>query len=152
MACCALGLTIIFLLSAASPSLHAQNGRQSRAQPASSGDWTYQPPSPEKSVEIGNFYLHREDDRAALSRFKEAIKTDPDYAPAYLGLGKAYEKLGEHGKALASYEKYLQELPSDRAAARAKDAHKAIARLKREIAKSNTRKNTASAVPPPAHQ
>ncbi|MGH9402327.1 MAG: tetratricopeptide repeat protein [Terriglobia bacterium] len=100
-----------------------------------SGDWPFQPPSAAKSVEVGNFYLRRGDFRGALSRYQEAIRTDSDYAPAYLGLGKAYEAEGKRRQALAAYEKYLAALPSDRDAARAKGAHKAIARLKREIAK-----------------
>lgn len=98
--------------------------------------WKYWRPSPKKSVEVGNFYLKRGDLKAAISRYKQAIKAEPDYAPAYLGLGKAYERLNEAQKSLDAYEKYLAELPSDRAAARAKEVHKAIARLKRQIANS----------------
>lgn len=106
--------------------------------------WKYWRPSPERCVEVGNFYLKKGDLRAAVSRFKQAVKTDSYYAPAYLGLGKAYERLNENEKALDAYEKYLAELPTSRAAARAKSVHKAIARLKREIARSaNARKVTA---------
>lgn len=108
-----------------------QNAVESR--PA---DWPFQPPSAVKSVEIGNFYLRRSDFAGALSRYQEAIRTDPDYAPAYLALGKVYEATGKRQKALAAYEKYLAELPSDRDAERAKGAHKAIARLKRDLAKN----------------
>lgn len=98
--------------------------------------WKYWRPSPEKCVEVGNFYLKRGDLNAAVSRFKQAVKSDPDYAPAYLGLGKAYDRLNEKESSLDAYEKYLAELPTSRAAARAKGVHKAIARLKREIARS----------------
>jgi len=48
-----------------------------------------------------------------------------------LGLGKTYERMKEDQKALAAYKRYLDELPSARDAAGAKDAHRAIARLQR---------------------
>jgi tetratricopeptide (TPR) repeat protein len=99
----------------------------------SSADWTYQPPPASQSVEIGNFYLRKKDYPGALSRFKEAVHSEPDYAPAYLGLGKVYDKMGLKQKALEAYEKYLEELPSAESAARAKKVHKAIERLKREL-------------------
>lgn len=106
--------------------------------------WKYYRPSPEKCVEVGNFYLKRGDLRAAVSRFRQAVKSDPDYAPAYLGLGKGYERLNENEKSLDAYEKYLAELPTSRAAERAKSVHRAIARLKREIASSaSTNRGTA---------
>jgi tetratricopeptide (TPR) repeat protein len=104
----------------------------SRASP-SEEDSHYIPPPAWKSVEIGNFYLRRKDYRGALSRYKEAIHTDPDYAPAYLQLGKVNEKLGRKRQALAAYRKYLSALPSEKQAEEAKDAHRAIRRLEREV-------------------
>jgi tetratricopeptide (TPR) repeat protein len=84
-----------------------------------------------KSVEIGDFYLHRGKYKAALSRYQEALTTDPHYAPAYRELGRVYEKMGERKKALEAYRKYLDELPSAQDAHEAKTIHKAIARLER---------------------
>ena len=93
----------------------------------------YVPPSARQSVEIGDFYFHRKDYPGALSRYEEAAKDDPYYAPAYLGLGKVYEKMGKKRKALAAYHKYLDALPSQKQADEAKGAHKAIRRLVREL-------------------
>jgi len=90
-------------------------------------------PAASKSVEIGDFYLRRKKYKAALSRFLEALKTDPHYAPAYRELGKVYEKMGFWQKSLDAYQKYLDELPSAKDAREAKDIHKAIARLRQEI-------------------
>lgn len=101
---------------------------------SSSDNSTIGPPPPKVSVDIGNFYLHKKAYRGALSRFREAIRDDPDYAPGYLGLAEVYEKLGRKREALAAYEAYLDKLPSERDAERAKSAHKAIRRLKRELA------------------
>ena len=90
-------------------------------------------PSASKSVEIGDFYLRRRKYKAALSRFQEALKTDPHYAPAYRELGKVYEKMSLWQKSLDAYRKYLDELPSAKDAREAKDIHKSIARLEKEI-------------------
>jgi len=93
----------------------------------------YQHPSARKSVEIGDFYFRRKRYTAALSRYQEAATTDPHYPGAYLGLGKVYEKIGLKQKALASYQRYLDELPSTKAALEAKDAQKAVARLEKQL-------------------
>ncbi len=105
----------------------------------------YVPPGPAKDVEVGNFYFKRGNYRAALSRFQEAAHADPTYAPAFLGLGKAYEKIGLKKNALDAYRKYLDDLPSERDAEEAKSVHQAIARLEREIAAGHSGK------PAPSH-
>jgi tetratricopeptide (TPR) repeat protein len=96
-------------------------------------DWTYESPGPAKCVEIGNVYLKKGDLKGALSRFQEAAKDNPHYAPAYLGLGKVYERMKEKPKALEAYQRYLVELPSAKDAAEAKDAQRAVARLQKEL-------------------
>jgi tetratricopeptide (TPR) repeat protein len=115
---------------------------QSNGGPSSADTLAESPPAPRVSVEIGNFYLHKKAYRGALSRFREAIRDDPDYAPGYLGLAEVYEKLGRKREALAAYETFLDKLPSERDAEKAKGAHKAIKRLKRELASTRT-------IPPP---
>ena len=99
----------------------------------------YVPPSAKQSVEIGNFYFSRKDYRGALSRYEESVRDDPYYAPAYLGLGKVYEKTGKAQAALAAYQKYLSVLPSQKQADEAKDVHKTIRRLERELARKHKR-------------
>ena len=103
----------------------------------------YVPPPAWKSVEIGDFYFHRKDYRGALSRYQEAAKDEPDYAPAYLALGKVYEKLGKKPEALAAYRKYLDALPSEKQADEATGAHKAIRRLEQDLRKEHERSHAA---------
>ena len=107
-------------------------------------------PSAKTSVDIGNFYLRRKDYRGALSRFKEALKIDPGYAPAYLGLGKAYDKTGFKRDALADYQKYLDNLDSEEQADRARRVQRAINRLKLEIADEKAAKTRSGWKPQPA--
>jgi len=95
--------------------------------------YKYTPPGVLKSVEIGNFYLKKKKYNAALSRFQEAVREDSTYAPAYLGLGKVYERIGLKQKALDSYKKYLDALPSEKDALNAKDARRAVERLEQEM-------------------
>jgi tetratricopeptide (TPR) repeat protein len=112
-------------------------GPEKPPPPTIDPDWTYTSPGPAKCVEIGNAYLHKGRINAALSRFQEAVQDNPHYAPAYLGLGKVYERMKEKQKALDAYERYLDELPSAKAADEASDAQRAIARLQKELGKTS---------------
>jgi tetratricopeptide (TPR) repeat protein len=131
MASKALLAIVVFLTGG--PILWAQ---KQPAQPAANKDDPVRvlvSPAASKSVEIGDFYLKRKKYKAALSRFQEALQTDPHYAPAYRELGKVYERMGFWQKSLDSYRKYLDELPSAKDAREAKDIHKSIARLQQEV-------------------
>jgi tetratricopeptide (TPR) repeat protein len=119
----------IFLVA---PAVHSQVPEKPPS-PQINDDWTYVSPGPAKCVEIGNVYLHKGALKGALSRFEEAVKDNPHYAPAYLGLGKVYERMNEKQKALEAYERYLDELPSAKDAAEARDAQRAVARLQKEL-------------------
>jgi tetratricopeptide (TPR) repeat protein len=122
-------LTVGVILSLPAPAVLGQ----SQDAPSELSDAKpYLPPSPKKSVEIGDFYFKRKKYSAALSRYREATEDDPNYAPAYLGLGRVYEKIGLKQKALEAYRKYLDALPSSKQAEEAKDANQAIDRLNRE--------------------
>jgi tetratricopeptide (TPR) repeat protein len=120
-------------LALAGPAIHAQD-QEAPPPPQTVDNWKYVNPGPAKSVEIGNYYLRKKKLAAALSRFREAVKTDPHYAPAYLGLGKVYERMRLKQKALEAYQRYLDELPSLKDAQEARDVHEAIARLQKEVA------------------
>jgi tetratricopeptide (TPR) repeat protein len=127
-----IALVSILVLQTGGPVVYAQ---KQQARPAHDVDpvRSYASPSAAKSVEIGDFYLRRKQFKAALSRFQEALKTDPHYAPAYRELGKVYEKMGQPQKALDAYRKYLDELPSAQDARDDKRIHKAIARLQKQL-------------------
>ena len=129
-------LAAVFLvtsfLTVTAASMHAQ---QPEEEPPSNPETArpYVPPPARKSVEIGNYYLKKKKYNAALSRFQEAVSVDPYYAPAYLGLGRVYEKIGLKQKALGAYRKYLDALPSAKEAEEAKEVHRAIERLERQL-------------------
>lgn len=114
------------------PAIRAQ-APEPPSKPSYDNDWNYVSPGPAKCVEAGNVYLHRGALAGALSRFQEALKDDPHYAPAYLGLGKVYERMKQKQKALDAYQHYLDELPSASQAAEAREAQRAVARLRKEL-------------------
>ncbi len=118
-----LACLVLFTASAAPPAL---------AQ-LTTEDKPYATPPAWKSVEVGDFYFKRKKYRAALSRYQEAVTTDPYYAQGYLGLGRVYDHLGLGQKALDAYRKYLDLLPSAKEAEEAKDVHAAISRLEKKL-------------------
>jgi tetratricopeptide (TPR) repeat protein len=126
-------LVLNLVLHAGGPVICAQKQQAQPAAEKADPVRAYVSPSASKSVEIGDFYLKRKKYKAALSRFQEALNTDPHYAPVYRELGKVYERMGLWQKSLDAYRKYLDELPSAQDAREAKSIHKAIARLQKEI-------------------
>jgi len=126
-------LVPFFVLGTSLAIVHAQQQSAKPGAPKDDPVRVLPSDSASKSVEIGDFYLRRKKYQAALSRFQEALKTDPHYAPAYRELGRVYEKMGQWKKSLDAYQKYLDELPSAKDAREAKEIHKAIDRMQKDI-------------------
>jgi tetratricopeptide (TPR) repeat protein len=140
-------LLAVLSLGFAVPMTSVQEQEENPPREAAEEARPYSVPPAWKSVEIGNFYLRRKKYKAALSRYQEAAKTDPHYAPAYLGLGRVYEKIGLRQKALEAYQKYLDELPSSKDALEAREVQKAVARLERQLKVPGTRSRRPSPSP-----
>jgi tetratricopeptide (TPR) repeat protein len=138
----------VIVLMSMPVSLPAQRTAQDNGELESS--YHYVPPSAKQSVDIGNFYFGRKDYRGALSRYEESVRDDPYYAPAYLGLGKVYEKTGKTQEALAAYQKFLSVLPSKKQADEAKDVHKAIRRLEHQLTREHKRQEAVNQPASPA--
>jgi tetratricopeptide (TPR) repeat protein len=71
-------------------------------------EYTLNPIQAAKELKIGNFYLKKGSHKAAVRRFEEALKWDPNMAEAYLKLGEAHTKAGDAKAARAAWEKYLE--------------------------------------------
>jgi tetratricopeptide (TPR) repeat protein len=80
-----------------------------------------------EDIEVGYFYMNKNNFIAAESRLKEAVELKPDAAAAWVGLGQAQQKLGKNDDARRSYEKYLKVNPDSADADKVK---KALAQLK----------------------
>jgi tetratricopeptide (TPR) repeat protein len=98
----------------------------------------FDPLRAEKSIEVGLFYMKKQNYDAAIERFQDAAKSKPNFARPLLLMGEAYEKKGAKAEAVSSYESYLKILPQapDGAAVR-----KRIAKLKTELEKEARRRS-----------
>jgi tetratricopeptide (TPR) repeat protein len=73
------------------------------------------PPTPtpvasaaEEYFEKGFDYFQQEKWDEAIAEFQEAIRLDPAFSAAYLGLGYSHVRKGEFEQAIAALQKYLQ--------------------------------------------
>jgi len=94
------------------------------------GEFTqWNPMKAMKAVEVGDFYLKRENYPAAISRYREALEYKPHDAEATYKLGESLEKSGDLKGAMENYQEYLKILPKGPYADK---AQKAIERLKQK--------------------
>lgn len=71
----------------------------------------YDPHKAMKAIEVGDFYFKKENYRAAISRYQEALQWKPRDAEATYKLAEALEKSGDKAGALENYRAYLKILP-----------------------------------------
>jgi tetratricopeptide (TPR) repeat protein len=82
--------------------------------------YSFNPLQAQKEMRTGEFYFKKGSFRAAATRFREATKWNPTYAPAWLRLGDCAEKQND-GKTIAeAYGKYLELQPDAKNAAEIK--------------------------------
>jgi tetratricopeptide (TPR) repeat protein len=82
--------------------------------------FSFNPLEAERDVRIGNYYFKRKNYPAALSRFQEATKWNPNMADAYLHIGETAEKMKDKATAKQAYQKYLELAPDSKEAERLK--------------------------------
>src|ERR1700722_4288525 len=74
-------------------------------------DPAWDPFHAQQDVEVGEFYLHKGDLDAAITRFEDAVKLRANFAKPRLLLAETYEKKGDKEEAVRYYKEYLQVLP-----------------------------------------
>jgi tetratricopeptide (TPR) repeat protein len=85
--------------------------------------YPFNPLESERNVKVGNFYMRQgtaRGYRAAVGRFEDATKYNPNSAEAFFRLGEAQEKLKNKEGAKAAFEKVLQLAPDSKLAHEAK--------------------------------
>lgn len=80
--------------------------------------------TPEKDIDVGNYYIDNKDWRGALSRFQSALVLAPDNPDVYWGLAECYRHLGQFSEARANYEKVAEYDPDSKHGKEAKKALK----------------------------
>ena len=77
-------------------------------------EYPFNPLEAENDLKVGNFYFRQGKYKAAVTRFREATRYNPQYAEAYLRLGDAEEKMGDKQAAGEAYKKYLELAPDSK--------------------------------------
>jgi tetratricopeptide (TPR) repeat protein len=75
-------------------------------------DPAWDPFHAQQDIDVGEFYLHKGDLDAAITRFEDAIRLRANFAKPRLLLAETYEKKGDKSEALRYYKEYLQVLPN----------------------------------------
>jgi len=96
------------------PETHTQRPQNHIADPFA----TQHPPAAESKADAeaayrqGVQFFARGDTSSALAQMRSSIASNPDYAPAWRGLGLVFEKMGEKDQARSAYKRYLKLAPS----------------------------------------
>jgi len=92
-----------------------------------------------KDDEVGDYYFKLKNYKAALARYQDALIWKEKDAVANFRMAQCYEKLDQPDQAIPHYEEYLKILPGG---PYAKEARKALQKLKRSEAKNETSANS----------
>ncbi len=79
-------------------------------------EYSFNPLEAEHDLQIGNYYFKKGNYKAALNRFREATRWNPNYAEAFLRLGDSEEKLRDKQAAHQAYARYLELAPDGKEA------------------------------------
>jgi tetratricopeptide (TPR) repeat protein len=90
--------------------------------------YAFDPLEAQRCIGIGNFYMHKgaKGYRAALGRYEDATKYDPNSAEAFFKVGEVEEKLNNKEAARIAFEKAIKLAPDSKFA---KEARKRLASL-----------------------
>lgn len=86
----------------------------------------------DEDLRVAKFYFNRDNFNAAYMRSKDAVQTEPDYAPTHFSLAQAAQKMKKTEEARAEYNAYLKLAPDGDDA---KAAHKALEDINKEARK-----------------
>lgn len=83
-------------------------------------EYVFNPLQAVKEMKVGSFYFKRNSYRAALRRYEEALRWNPQLAEAWLRIGEAHEKMKDPKSARQAYQKFLEVEPDSKEAANVK--------------------------------
>ena len=84
--------------------------------------YAFDPLEADRCIKIGNFYMHKGSKgyRAALGRYEDATKYNPNSAEGFFKVGEAEEKLGNKDEAKLAFQRVLKIAPDSKLAGEAK--------------------------------
>jgi TolA-binding protein len=80
----------------------------------------FDPLAAERSIHVGDFYMHKGNARAALKRYEEASKYNPSSPDAFFKIGEAEEKLKDGDAASLAFQKVIHLAPKTKLAEEAR--------------------------------
>jgi tetratricopeptide (TPR) repeat protein len=119
--------------------LYAQTGQTAKQQPATQQApddtnlpeedasaapkvYAFNPLEAQRCISIGNFYMHKgnKGSRAALGRYEDATKYDPNSAEAFFKVGEVQDKLNNKDAAKIAFERVIKLAPDSKFAKEAR--------------------------------
>jgi len=84
--------------------------------------YAFDPLEAQRCISIGNFYMHKGSKgyRAALGRYEDATKYDPNSAEAFFKVGEVEEKLNNKDAAKLAFQRAVKISPDSKVGAEAK--------------------------------
>jgi tetratricopeptide (TPR) repeat protein len=83
-------------------------------------EYVLNPLQAEKEIRIGNYYFKKGSYKAAMRRYEEAVKWDPNSGEGWYKLGEAQLKLGNQKELREAWTKYLSIEPDGKYSAAVK--------------------------------
>jgi len=83
-------------------------------------DYAFNPLQATREVQTGDFYMKKGKYKAAVARYTEATRWNPQMAEAFRKLGEAEEKQDDPKEAREAYQKSLELDPDSKAAGEVK--------------------------------
>lgn len=103
-----LSLLIVSLVSPALAQNPPQEPPEEDVSPSQANkEYVLNPLQAEKEIRIGNYYFKKSSYKAAMRRYEEAVKWDPNSAEGWYKLGEAQLKLGNQKEFREAWTKYL---------------------------------------------
>jgi len=91
-------------------------------------EYVFNPLQAAKELRVGGFYFKKASYRAALRRYEEALKWNPQLTEAWLRIGETQLKLKDTKAARQAFEKYLELEPESKEASMLKRRVASLAR------------------------
>ncbi len=84
--------------------------------------YAFDPLEAQRCIGVGNFYMHKGSKgyRAALGRYEDATRYNPNSAEAFFKVGEVEEKLNNKDAAKIAFQKVIKLAPESKFAAEAK--------------------------------
>jgi predicted TPR repeat methyltransferase len=101
-------LLIVSFAVPAWPQAQVEEPPEEDVNPREQTEYVLNPIQAEKEIRVGNYYLKKGSYKAAVRRYQEAVKWDPNSAEGWYKMGEAHRKMKNPAAAREAWTKYLE--------------------------------------------